>query len=351
MKEDTLVKGRLYLNNLDQTIYRLIAFCEGSDDVLLANVTNEKVAFKPKSDLIDSENVSEDYMIAKTVGKIEDFGKLSRLEQKICRDRYCLINSLLWDPENTDLTYRRIKSICEKYKISQKTIRKYLIRYLCYGRIETLSPMFKRPDKVLNYDCKPKIRYSTYSEDMKETGYAVLIKRPLNLSIKGRRPILFLLIDTFTKAVLSYQLSLDDENQNNIEALFHRCLSINRHLPLKINAMVTQETWCSNLRNLSNLGILVEYNSGNGLIKLFDDVPVNITREAKGVKSYEELLKIVKNEVEKFNSSDSEYGLSKRDAYNDILRLFKDAKVSCNDNCLKHLFSEPYKAYFDKIKK
>ena len=109
-----LIKGRVYESD-NGRIVRLLAFVSGTNDVYVVDCLTRKMTYENVETFRKYREIEEDVMLAKTVGHVPHISTLSKVQQKVCRDRYNLIAPLLFDielPETND----KINTIAKQYK-------------------------------------------------------------------------------------------------------------------------------------------------------------------------------------------------------------------------------------------
>ena len=339
-----LIKGRVY-ENKDGRIVRLLAFVSGTNDVYLVDCCTREMKYENIETLRSYTEIDEDVMLAKTIGHVPHISTLSRKEQKVCRDRYNLIAPLLFDielPETND----KINNTAKQYRITPRSIRKYLSTYCAYGRIEALLPH----NKDFKYDCKPKFRFVPYEDALnQEPNYAVLIQDKLNVSINSKAVYANLLFESFSRKILAITTTVDRDSVGAVKQVFYNCLESQGTLPNRLNITVKKPTYNSNIRNLACIGVDVRYSYVNKLdIKEVDKVIKLINIKCKGIHS----LDLINNEINRiirdYNNQVEAWGLSHNYVYIDIKHIFKDSFIRATKKVLDELFNNPYKTYFDE---
>lgn len=341
---NSLTKCRVYSNKDESNVIRIFGFAHNAEKAYVINCRTLKRYYIDCKKLRDYDEISEQHLMHIICGDIPQVEHLTRPEQKVCRDRYNLISSLLYNIEDEFAMNQNMDYISKTYNVSRHSLERYLNLYCSFGRIETLVK--RKPNA--KYDLKPKLRTIKYEKNNSEPGYALLFKQRLNKIVNGKHLYLYLLIDSYSGYALSYEVSLEEDSYNSIKSLLHRCLSTNKHLPTKINSVVTRETYCENLRNLSNLGIDIHYsyltlNDYSSAKKLVAEIENSLN-----TNDLNELRKTIKKVIFSYNTYKEKEGVRRKMLYFDVLTAFKDSFVVTPYKILEQILTRPYKAYFQK---
>ena len=333
-----LIKGRIYSSpdKDERFIYRVIAFVDGSNSVLVSDCRSRRTKYLRETDLKDFDEISEEHMIYKTIGSIPSFSSLSKEKQKECRDKYNLIVPLLLNVEKEYVTNKLIEETVKTYKVSRRYILKALNKYLSYGRIETLTSS----NNDSKYSLKPNLRVVEY-DGREIPGYAILTRIKL---IKGFW--LYILLDSYSKYIYSFTISSKDNDYNAVKSLVISSNEKNECFPSRLNVSITTETWCRYLRNLQCLGIQVNYGHHKTsmfpfLFNLISKCNTFINKE----NNDREVTKMLKNEVKLYNETQINGCDSPITLYLDSKPIFKDSFTKNKYSDLMVVLSQPYKVY------
>lgn len=336
-----MIKGRIYSNN-EGKIVRLVAF-DPKETAFIIDCKTKISGHVYLKTLHTYQEMTQEEMVSLTLGSIPEYDSLTKIQKKVARDRYAIISPLLLcDIENDSIRTSKIKEIAEQNKMLPSTVEKYLNTYLAYGRIETLIP---RKEKFL-YDLKPKLIIKPGIRQA-EVGHALLCKERLQVSFNGKCAYFYALIDSYTGFIYGHDLSLKFDSLVPVKGIFHKCLNKIKAIPFKVTSVVTQETYNTNTRNLSNLGVGFAFKCGHRINNLvMGELVYQISNNCKNLQSFDELKRQTKIIVDKYNNCGAN-GLSPKDSFLDAKPIFKDSFISCTRKELEEIFnSDNYRSYF-----
>lgn len=338
---ESLQRNTIYSNN-EGKIIRLVAF-DPAETAFVVDCKSKKSGHVHRNTLYSYQEMTQEEMVSLTLGSVPEYNSLTKVQKKVVRDRYALISPLLLcDIENDLIRSSKIKEIAEQNNMLPSTVEKYLNTYLAYGRIETLLP---KKDNFL-YDLKPKL---IIKPDIRqaEVGHAILCKERLQVSVNGKCAYFYALIDSYTGFIYGHDLSLKFDSFVPVKGLFYKCLNKVKSIPFKVTSVVTQETYNTNARNLSNLGVSFAFKCGHRINNLvIGEIVHQINISCKNLQSFDELKKQVKAIVDRYNERGVN-GLSPKASFVDARPIFKDSFIPCTKKELEDIFnSDNYRSYF-----
>lgn len=352
-----MISKGTYINSSETKILRVLDNVYTSNQVYVVemDLSNHKIktTYRYIDELRDYSEISEDEFIQLSCGTIPDWKSYSRLEKKICLDRYGMVTKIVEHVSDCSLRFMLIADTCKQYGITEQNLaNRCLNPYLFYGRIEALLPSFNRPAKAksFKYDAKPKYIEKTYSSEDKAPGTALLTINKIFMKKDSARITCYvaMLTDTGSEKILAYATGEKNEGSLLLD-LLDRCLSLNEgKLPMIIYAPFGKATYCSKFRNIQCIIHRCYFGQTNVSMIPNAKRAFLMTAAAPQKSSLETVLGTVGKIVEECNKDVSRAvcEASKGIPKEYTIRI-KDSMITCGAEDLKSLFSYPYRQYFD----
>lgn len=351
-----MISKGTYINSSETKILRVLDNVYTSNQVYVVemDLSNHKIktTYRYIDELRDYSEISEDEFIQLSCGTIPDWISYSRLERKLCIDRYGMISNIIEHVGDCMERFKMIVDSCDKYKITQQTlVNRCLNPYLFYGRIEALLPSFNRPAKAksFKYDAKPKYIEKTYSSEDKAPGTALLTINKIFMKKDSARITCYvaMLTDTGSEKILAYATGEKNEGSLLLD-LLDRCLSLNEgKLPMIIYAPFGKATYCSRFRNIQCIIHRCYFGPTNvGMIPNAKRA-FSMIAAAHQKRSSEAVSEMAGKIVDECNKDVSRaVSETSRGAPVNCVIFKKDNVVRCSDEELHFLFNNQYILYF-----